>query len=129
MSCVDAILEFLEIDDIAEKLRAHILSRYGEHRPNIVIVHGNTRESLRLFGDLHAMNRVRTALFNVAATFSPLKLDVTARSWEARRFILLAAWQRISDRRQFQSRFVARSAPCRMALNFSHTTVGWTSVL
>jgi hypothetical protein len=30
---------------------------------------------------------------------------------------------------QFQSRFVAKSAPCRMALNFSHTTVGWTSVL
>ena len=25
---------------------------------------------------------------------------------------------------QFQSRFVARSAPRRMALNFSHTTVG-----
>jgi hypothetical protein len=82
--CVDAILEFPEIDAVAEKLRAHILPRYGEHRPNIVIVHGNTRESLRLFGGLHAVTRVRTALFKVAVTFSPLKLDVTARSWEAR---------------------------------------------
>jgi hypothetical protein len=35
---------------------------------------------LRLFGDPHAVTRVRTALFNVAVTFSPLKLDVTDRS-------------------------------------------------
>jgi hypothetical protein len=77
---VDAILEFPEIDDIAEKMRAHILSRYGEQRPNIVIIHGNTRESLSLFGDPHAVTRVRAALFNVAVTFSPLKLEVTDRS-------------------------------------------------
>ena len=77
---VDAILEFPEIDDITEKLRAHILSRYGEQRPNIVIVHGNTRESLRLFGDPHAVTRVRAALFNVVVAFSPLKLDVMDRS-------------------------------------------------
>jgi hypothetical protein len=74
---VDAILEFPEIDDIAEKLRAHILSKYGEQRPNIVIVHGNSRESLRLFGDPHAVTRVRAALFNVAVAFSPLNLEVT----------------------------------------------------
>jgi len=77
---VDAILEFPEIDDIAENLRVHILSKYGEQRPNIVIVHGNSRESLRLFGDPHAVTRVRAALFNVAVTFSPLKLELTDRS-------------------------------------------------
>jgi hypothetical protein len=76
---VDTILEFPEIDDLAEKLRVHILSKYGEQRPNIVIVHGNSRESLRLFGDPHAVARVRAALFNVAVTFSPLKLEVTDR--------------------------------------------------
>ena len=76
---VDAILEFPEIDDITEKLRAHILSRHGEQRPNIVIVHGNTRESLRLFGDPQAVTRVRAALFNVAVAFYPLELDVTDR--------------------------------------------------
>jgi hypothetical protein len=77
---VDAILEFPEIDDIVEKLRAHILSKYGEQHPNIVIIHGNSREALRLFGDPHAATRVRAALFNVAVIFSPLKLDVTDRS-------------------------------------------------
>ena len=77
---VDAIPEFPEIDDIIEKLRAHILSKYGERRPNIVIIHGNSREALRLFGDSHAATRVRAALFNVAVTFSALKLEVTDRS-------------------------------------------------
>jgi hypothetical protein len=76
---VDAILEFPEIDDIVEKLRAHMLSKYGEQRPNIVIIHGNSRETLRLFGDPHAVTRVRAALFNVAVTFSPLEFEVTDR--------------------------------------------------
>jgi hypothetical protein len=30
--------------------------------------------------------------------------------------------------RFFHNSFVAMSAPSRIALNFSHTTVGWTSV-
>jgi len=73
---VDNILEFPEVDDIAEKMRAHILSKSGEQNPNIVIVHGNSGGTLRLVGETHAVNRVRTALFNVAVTFSPLKLEV-----------------------------------------------------
>ena len=80
MRVVDSIPEFPEIDDIIEKLRAHILSKYGERRPNIVIIHGNSREALRLFGDSHAATRVRAALFNVCVTFSALKLEVTDRS-------------------------------------------------
>lgn len=77
---VDAILEFPEIDDMAEKLRAYILSKYGEQRPDVVIVHGNSRESLRLFGDTYAVTRVRGALFNAAVTFSPLEVELTERS-------------------------------------------------
>jgi len=77
---IDAILEFPEIDDIAEKLRAYILSKYGEQRPDVVIVHGNSRESLRLFGDTYAVTRVRGALFNAAVTFSPLEVELTDRS-------------------------------------------------
>jgi len=70
-------LEFLEVDDIAEKMRAHLLAKSGEQDPNIVVVHGNSRETLRLVGETHAVTRVRTALFNAAVTFSPLQLDMS----------------------------------------------------
>ncbi|HEY2527735.1 MAG TPA: hypothetical protein VGJ20_07245 [Xanthobacteraceae bacterium] len=74
---VDKILEFPEVYDIAEKMRSHILSKSGEQDPNIVIVHGNSRETLRLVGETHAVTRVRAALFNVAVTFSPVTLEMT----------------------------------------------------
>jgi hypothetical protein len=74
---VDKILEFPAVDDIAQRMRAHILSRLGEQDPDIVIVHGNSSETLRLVGDTHAVTRVRAALFNAAVTFSPLQLDVS----------------------------------------------------
>jgi hypothetical protein len=74
---VDKFLEFPEVDDIADKMRAHILSKSGGQDPNIVIVHGNSRETLRLVGETHAVTRVRAALFNVAVSFSPLTLDIT----------------------------------------------------
>ena len=72
---VDKILEFPEVDDIADKMRVHILSKSGEQDPNIVIVHGNSIETMRLVGETHAVTRVRAALFNVAVSFSPLTLD------------------------------------------------------
>jgi hypothetical protein len=74
---VDKILEFPEVDNVVENVRAHILSKSGEQDPNIVIVHGDRRETLHLVGETHAVTRVRAALFNVAVTFSPLKLEVT----------------------------------------------------
>jgi hypothetical protein len=72
---LDAILEFPEIDDIAEKMRARLLSRLGEQSPNVVVVQGASKETLRLFGDAHAVNRVRAALFNAALNWSPLDLE------------------------------------------------------
>jgi hypothetical protein len=73
----DTILEFPELNDIMEKMRAHILSKSGEQDPNIVIVHGHRRETFRPVGETHAVTRVRAALFNAAVTFSPLRLEVT----------------------------------------------------
>jgi len=73
---VDANLEFSKVDDIAGKMRAHVLAKSGEQDPNIVVVHGDSRETLRLVGDAQAVSRVRAALFNAAVTFSPLELDV-----------------------------------------------------
>jgi len=72
---VDDILDFGEIDDVAEKMRNHVLSRHGEQVANVVIVQGSSQETLRLFGDLRAIRLVRAALFNAAVSWSPLTLD------------------------------------------------------
>jgi hypothetical protein len=72
---IDEILEFSEFNDIAEKMRAYALSRHGEQTPNVVVIQGNTKENLRLFGDLHAVSRVRAALFNAEVSWSPLDLE------------------------------------------------------
>ena len=72
---IDAILDFPEIDDIGERMRARLLTKHGEQSPNVVVVQGNTQGTLRLFGDAHAKSRVRAALFNAAVTWSPLALD------------------------------------------------------
>jgi hypothetical protein len=71
---VDATLDFQEIDSIATRMRERILSRSGEQAPNVVVIHGSGKETLRLFGEPHAVTRVRTALFNAAVSWSPLEL-------------------------------------------------------
>lgn len=72
---IDEILELTEISDIAEKMGAYVLSRHGEQMPNIVVIQGDTKETLRLFGDTHTVNRVRAALFNAEVSWSPLDLE------------------------------------------------------
>lgn len=72
---LDDILDFPEIDEISERMRARILARHGEQTPNIVIVQGDSKETLRLFGEPHTVTQVRTALFHAAVRWSPLQLD------------------------------------------------------
>ena len=72
---VDEILDFAEIDDIAEKVRNYALSRHGEQAANVVVVQGSSKETLRLFGDPRAKALVRAALFNAAVSWSPVTLD------------------------------------------------------
>jgi len=72
---VDEILDFPELDDIAEKMRNYALSRHGEQTADVVVVQGSSKETLRLFGDSHAKMRVRAALFSAAVSWSPLTLD------------------------------------------------------
>ncbi|HYP11725.1 MAG TPA: hypothetical protein VEQ86_09640 [Xanthobacteraceae bacterium] len=72
---LDEILDYLEIDHVTEQMRIHVISRYGEQTPNIVLVQGDSKEDLRLFGESHAVARVRAALFNAAVGWSPLQLD------------------------------------------------------
>jgi hypothetical protein len=72
---LDAILDYPEIDHLAEQMRDHVASRHGEQTPNIVIVVGDGKETLRLFGETHAITRVRAALFHAAVRWSALQLD------------------------------------------------------
>jgi hypothetical protein len=72
---LDEILDFAEIDDIAARMHARLLSKFGEQSPNVVVVQGAGKETLRLFGDAHAVGLVRAALFNAALNWSPLDLD------------------------------------------------------
>jgi hypothetical protein len=52
---LDEILDYPEIDRVAEQMRIHVASRHGEQTPNIVIVVGDNKETLRLFGESHAV--------------------------------------------------------------------------
>ena len=64
-----------EFNDVVEMERERMLSRHGEHTAAVVFVQGNTKETLRLFGDLYAVALVRTAMFNAAVNWSPITLD------------------------------------------------------
>jgi len=61
--------------NVAEQMCDHVTSRYGEQTPNIVIVEGDSKETLRLFGESHAVTRARPALFDAAVRWSPLQPD------------------------------------------------------
>lgn len=71
----DEILDYPGIDHVTELMRGHVISKYGEQTPNVVIVQGDSKETLRLFGESHAATRVRAALFHAAVRWSPLQLD------------------------------------------------------
>jgi hypothetical protein len=72
---VDDILDFPEIDALAEHMRAWLLSRYGEQTPNLVIVQGNSKETMRLIGEPHAVTRVRAAMFNAAVSWVAFEIE------------------------------------------------------
>jgi hypothetical protein len=73
---VDDILDLPEIDELGERMCARILAKHGDQTPNVVVVQGDTKETLRLFGQGHAVKVVReAALFNAAIAWSPLEID------------------------------------------------------
>jgi len=72
---LDDILDLPEIYEIIDRMCARVLARHGEQTPNVVVVQGDTKETLRLFGETHATGVVRAALFNAAVAWSPLELD------------------------------------------------------
>jgi predicted NAD/FAD-dependent oxidoreductase len=68
-------LEPEEIHELAERMRQRALSRYGDQAADVVVVQGNTKETLRLSGDAHCVRRVRTAMFNAELRWAPIELD------------------------------------------------------
>ena len=72
--CVhDAILDLPEIDDLASRMRERLAHR-GEPSAEIVVVQGDSKETLRLFGSPYSVNRVRTAMFSAAIRWTPIEL-------------------------------------------------------
>jgi hypothetical protein len=72
---LDDILDLPEIDELGGRMCARVLTKHGDQTPNVVVVQGDTKETLRLFGESHAIAVVRSALFNAAIAWSPLELD------------------------------------------------------
>ncbi|MBX9845615.1 MAG: hypothetical protein K2Z80_27805 [Xanthobacteraceae bacterium] len=69
----DAILELPEIDDIATRMRERLAHR-GELNADVVVVQGQGKNTLRLFGTPYSVSRVRAAMFNAAVSWTPLEL-------------------------------------------------------
>jgi hypothetical protein len=70
----DDAIDPIEADEIAELMREKMLAR-GESATDVVIVTGEDKATLRLYGAPHAVTRVRTAMFNAAISWRPIEVD------------------------------------------------------
>ena len=59
----DDMIDPIEADEIAERMRDKMLAR-GETPADVVVIEGESKETLRLFGEPHTVARVRAATFN-----------------------------------------------------------------
>jgi translation initiation factor 1 (eIF-1/SUI1) len=69
----DAVLSLEDIEDIAERMREKLASR-GELAADVVVVQGNSKETLQLHGNSFSVSRVRAAMFNAALNWMPIEL-------------------------------------------------------
>ena len=67
-------LELDEIDQLAARMRAKIEAR-GDFSADVVVVQGDSKETLALFGIPYSVARVRAAMFNAAIRWMPIELD------------------------------------------------------
>ncbi len=70
----DDVIDAIEADQIAERMREHIQAR-GDFAADVVVVEGDRKETLRLYGIPYSVNRVRAAMFSAAISWSPIELD------------------------------------------------------
>jgi len=71
---VDGILDPGEIGALADRMRERIEAR-GEFNADVVVVQGDSKETLALFGIPYSVARARAAMFNAAVSWMPLELD------------------------------------------------------
>ena len=72
---LDELLEDWELGELADDMRERVLVKQGEQDSALVMVQGDSKETLRLVGEPYAVNRVRTAMFNAAVRWRPFALD------------------------------------------------------
>jgi UPF0288 family protein (methanogenesis marker protein 3) len=72
---LDELLDDDELFEIAERVRERALIKHGEHDAAVVVVQGDSKETLRLLGEAYAVTRVRSAMFNAALRWSDFVLD------------------------------------------------------
>jgi hypothetical protein len=72
---LDELLDTDELSEIAERMRAQALIKSGEQDAAVVVVQGNSKATLRLFGETYAVTRVRTAMFNAAISWREIDLN------------------------------------------------------
>jgi hypothetical protein len=70
----DDLIDPIEADEIAERMRQNIQSR-GDFSADVVVVQGDRKETLRLYGLPYSVARVRSAMFNAAISWSPIDLE------------------------------------------------------
>lgn len=61
----DVVLEAHEVEDAVARMRERLAHR-GESSADVVMVQGDAKETLRLFGMPYSVNRVRAAMFCAA---------------------------------------------------------------
>jgi F420-0:gamma-glutamyl ligase-like protein len=69
----DDVIDPIEADEIAELMREKI-QRRGEFAADVVVVQGDSKETLRLHGAAYSVSRVRAAMFNAAINWQPIEL-------------------------------------------------------
>lgn len=71
----DALLEPMEIVEVTDRMREKLASR-GELTADVVVVQGNGRETLCLYGNPYSVGLVRAAMFNAAVSWTPIDLEL-----------------------------------------------------
>jgi len=72
---LDELIEPEAIDEIAARMRERVLMKQGEPEAAVVVVQGDSKDTLRLYGEPYAVTRVRAAMFNAAIRWQDFALD------------------------------------------------------
>ena len=68
-------LEPEAIEELAAQVRERVLMKHGEPEAAVVVVQGDSKETLRLYGEPYGVTRVRAAMFSAAVGWRDFTLD------------------------------------------------------